>query len=66
MLNKITGEFRIVFLVSASHRVFEMLVDAVFNALTILTISDSEDEVTTAEERQNTFTRMMEVALEIA
>lgn len=36
------------------------------NALTILTISDSEDEVTTAEERQNTFTRMMEVALEIA
>ena len=36
------------------------------NALAILTISDSDDEVTTAEERQLTFTKMMEVALEIA
>ncbi|MCI8518448.1 MAG: purine-nucleoside phosphorylase [Hungatella sp.] len=38
------------------------------NALCILTISDSlvTGEVTTAEERQNTFTGMMEVALELA
>lgn len=36
------------------------------NALAILTISDSDDEVTTAEERQQSFTNMMEVALEIA
>ena len=36
------------------------------NALAILTISDTDDEVTTAEERQLTFTKMMEVALEIA
>ena len=37
-------------------------------ALGILTVSDSliTGEVTTAEERQNTFTRMMEVALETA
>jgi purine-nucleoside phosphorylase len=37
-------------------------------ALCILTISDSliTHEVTTAEERQSTFTRMMEVALEAA
>ncbi|GHU84778.1 purine-nucleoside phosphorylase [Spirochaetia bacterium] len=37
-------------------------------ALSILTISDSliTHEVTTAEERQTTFTRMMEVALETA
>jgi purine-nucleoside phosphorylase len=37
-------------------------------ALCLLTISDSliTHEVTTAEERQNTFTRMMEVALETA
>jgi len=37
-------------------------------ALCILTISDSliTGEVTTAEERQTTFTRMMEVALETA
>lgn len=38
------------------------------NALCILTISDSmvSGEVTTAEERQTTFTNMMEVALELA
>lgn len=38
------------------------------NALCILTISDSlvTGEVTTAEERQNTFTNMMEIALELA
>ena len=36
------------------------------NALAILTVSDSDDEVTTAEERQQSFTNMMEVALEIA
>jgi len=36
------------------------------NALCILTISDSEDEVTTAEERQLSFTQMMEVALSLA
>lgn len=37
------------------------------NALCILTISDSPDgEVTTAQERQTTFTNMMEVALELA
>lgn len=36
------------------------------NALAILTISDSDDEVTTAEERQLSFTKMMEVALAIA
>ncbi len=38
------------------------------NALAILTISDSlvTHEVTTAEERQNTFTDMMKVALELA
>ena len=36
------------------------------NALAILTVSDSSDEVTTAEERQRSFTQMMEVALEIA
>lgn len=38
------------------------------NALCILTISDSliTGEVTTAEERQNTFTNMMEIALEMA
>lgn len=38
------------------------------NALCILTISDSmiTGEVTTAEERQNTFTSMMEIALELA
>lgn len=38
------------------------------NALCILTVSDSliTGEVTTAEERQNTFTNMMEVALELA
>jgi purine-nucleoside phosphorylase len=36
------------------------------NALAILTISDGPDEVTTAEERQTTFTRMMEVALSLA
>lgn len=37
-------------------------------AACILTVSDSfiSDEVTTAEERQNSFTQMMEVALEIA
>jgi purine-nucleoside phosphorylase len=35
------------------------------NALAILTISDGPDEVTTAEERQTTFTRMMEVALSL-
>jgi purine-nucleoside phosphorylase len=37
-------------------------------ALTLLTISDSliTQEVTTAEERQNSFNRMMEVALETA
>jgi purine-nucleoside phosphorylase len=37
-------------------------------ALGLLTISDSliTGEVTTAEERQTTFTRMMEVALETA
>lgn len=38
------------------------------NALCILTISDSlvTHELTTAEERQNTFTQMMEIALELA
>lgn len=38
------------------------------NALCILTVSDSivTGEVTTAEERQTTFTNMMEVALELA
>ena len=38
------------------------------NALCILTISDSlvTGEATTAEERQNTFTNMMEIALELA
>ena len=36
------------------------------NALAILTISDTDDEVTTAEERQTSFTNMMKVALEIA
>jgi purine-nucleoside phosphorylase len=38
------------------------------NALTILTVSDSlvTHEATTAEERQNTFTQMMEIALELA
>lgn len=38
------------------------------NALTILTVSDSivSNEATTAEERQKTFTQMMEIALEIA
>ena len=37
------------------------------NALTILTISDSEfsGHITTAEERQNTFTNMMHLALQI-
>lgn len=37
-------------------------------ALTICTVSDSfvSDEITTAEERQNSFTTMMKVALEIA
>ncbi|QZE13396.1 purine-nucleoside phosphorylase [Halosquirtibacter laminarini] len=37
-------------------------------ALTILTVSDHiiTGEATTAEERQNTFTKMMEVALELA
>ena len=38
------------------------------HALCIVTISDSDatGEATTAEERQNTFTNMMEVALELA
>ena len=38
------------------------------NALCIVTISDSEitGEVTTAEERQTTFTNMMKVALSLA
>ena len=38
------------------------------NALCICTISDSlvTGEATTAEERQNTFTQMMELALETA
>ena len=38
------------------------------NALTILTVSDSlvTGEETTSEERQNTFTKMMEIALELA
>lgn len=36
------------------------------NALCVLTISDGPDEVTTAEERQLTFTQMMEVALSLA
>lgn len=38
------------------------------NALTILTVSDSlvTHEETTQEERQNTFTKMMEIALELA
>ena len=37
-------------------------------ALTIVTISDHliTGEVTTAEERQNTFTQMMEIALDTA
>jgi len=37
------------------------------NALTVLTISDSEfsGHITTAEERQNTFTNMMKLALQI-
>jgi len=38
------------------------------NALCLLTVSDSlvTHEATTAEERQNTFTKMMEIALELA
>ncbi len=38
------------------------------NALCILTVSDSlvTHEVTTSEERQTAFTKMMEIALEIA
>jgi purine-nucleoside phosphorylase len=38
------------------------------NALAILTVSDSmvTGEVTTAEERQNSFTQMMEIALNLA
>lgn len=36
------------------------------HALCILTISDSEEEITTAEERQIAFTQMMEVALSLA
>ena len=38
------------------------------NALAICTISDHllTGELTTAEERQNSFTQMMEVALEVA
>ena len=38
------------------------------NALCLLTISDNPftGEETTAEERQNSFTQMMEIALEIA
>ncbi len=38
------------------------------NALTLLTVSDSlvTSEVTSAEERQKTFTKMIEIALEIA
>lgn len=43
---------------------------AYFNkkAITLLTVSDSlvSDEITTAEEREKTFTTMMEIALEIA
>ena len=35
-------------------------------ALCILTISDGPDEVTTAEERETSFTQMMEVALSLA
>ena len=37
-------------------------------ALTLLTVSDSlvTDEITTPEEREKTFTAMMEIALEIA
>ena len=36
-------------------------------ALTILTVSDSfvSDDITTAEERQKTFTAMMEIALDL-
>ena len=38
------------------------------NALCLLTVSDSlvTHEATTPEERQNTFTQMMEIALELA
>lgn len=36
------------------------------NALCVLTISDGPGEVTTAQERQTTFTQMMEVALSLA
>jgi purine-nucleoside phosphorylase len=38
------------------------------NALTILTVSDSivKGEETSAEERQKSFTKMMEIALELA
>lgn len=38
------------------------------NAITILTVSDSlvHETATTAEERQNSFTKMMELALELA
>ena len=38
------------------------------NALTILTVSDSlvTGEATSAEERQTTFTQMMNIALEMA
>ena len=43
---------------------------AYFNkkAITLLTVSDSlvSDEITTAKEREKTFTTMMEIALEIA
>ncbi len=46
----------------------QMAVYAGKKALTLLTVSDSlvTNEETTAEEREKTFTAMMEVALEIA
>ncbi|MEJ7523014.1 purine-nucleoside phosphorylase, partial [Staphylococcus saprophyticus] len=43
-------------------------INASKKALGIFTVSDHilKDEATTAEERQNSFTQMMEIALEIA
>ena len=51
-----------------SYALFANAAYACKKALTLLTVSDSlvTSEETTAEEREKTFTAMMEVALEIA
>ena len=51
-----------------SYALFANAAYAGKKALTLLTVSDSlvSNEETTAEEREKTFTAMMEVALEIA